>query len=139
MAARLPALAASDGHRVEGVSALHPPRPSQTLPVRRLGLPSRPLMAGWQFLRRPRLWGYEAVLSPSLAVPAPGRARLVVFCADVAFLRVPEAYTPWGVLFHQRGLANPRREAAVVLTCSQAAAHHPTPIRRVDPNAGRGH
>ena len=118
----LPSMAGA-GDEVLGVSAFHRRRPHVGLPVVRIPLPARPVTAAWQFLRRPALpSGFDAVLAPSLAVPPPGRASLVVFCADVAFLRVPEAYPAWGRAFHRRGLANARSDAAVVLTCSEASA-----------------
>jgi glycosyltransferase involved in cell wall biosynthesis len=111
------------GDRLIGVSAFHRRRLRLGLPQRQIPLPSRPLLAAWQFLRFPPAGRLEALLAPSLAVPAVGRrTRLVLFVAGLEFLHVPESSTRWGLAFHRRGLANARRRADIVLTCSQASA-----------------
>jgi glycosyltransferase involved in cell wall biosynthesis len=70
------------------------------------------------------LRGFDVILAPSLALPpkTTGATKLVVFCADLAFLHMPEAYPRWGRAFHQRGLTRAVREAALILTCSEASA-----------------
>lgn len=119
----LPARARADGDTLVGLIAWHRRRPEVGLPLRQVRAPARLLTVAWQFLRRPRLPDFDVVLAPSLAVPPPGPAALVVFCADLAFLEMPAAYPLWGRLFHRRGLANARRDAQLVLTCSEASAH----------------
>jgi glycosyltransferase involved in cell wall biosynthesis len=122
----LPQQAAADQSEVVAISAFHRrPRPLG-LGVRTIPLPSRALLASWQVARWPPVSSLVrdlgVMLAPSLALPAPGRAPLVVFCADVAFLRLPHAYTSWGRWFHARGLELARREAALVLTCGETTA-----------------
>jgi glycosyltransferase involved in cell wall biosynthesis len=70
----------------------------------------------WHRLRRPvvRAPG-DLVHAPSLAVPPPGRRRLVVTVHDLVFLRQPEHLTTRGVAFHRRGLEVTRREAAAIV------------------------
>jgi len=73
----------------------------------------------WHRLRRPAVRvPCDLVHAPSLAVPPPGRAPLVVTVHDVAFLRHPEAFTRHGVAFHRRGLELAHREAAAVVVAS---------------------
>jgi glycosyltransferase involved in cell wall biosynthesis len=72
----------------------------------------------WHRYRRPLLdLDVDVCHAPSLAIP-PSAAPLVVTVNDVAFLRHPEAFTPHGVRFHEKGLAIARREAAVVIVPS---------------------
>ncbi|MFN8035217.1 MAG: glycosyltransferase family 1 protein [Acidimicrobiia bacterium] len=75
----------------------------------------------WHYLRGPglRLGEVDVVHAPSVAVPPPGRAPLVVTIHDVAFLRCPEHFTRWGVRFHARGLALSRRHAAAIVVASE--------------------
>jgi len=68
------------------------------------------------------------VHAPSLAVPPPGRAPLVVTVHDLAFLTHPGCFTARGRAFHARGLELARREALVVVvpsrfTGDELAAH----------------
>ena len=72
----------------------------------------------WHRYRRPLLdLDVDVCHAPSLAIP-PSVAPLVVTVNDVAFLRHPEAFTPHGVRFHEKGLAIARREAAAVIVPS---------------------
>ena len=59
----------------------------------------------WHRLRAPRLpFSPDVVHAPSLAVPPPGDAALVVTIHDLAFIDHPDAFTRRGVSFHTRGL-----------------------------------
>ncbi|HEY5171477.1 MAG TPA: glycosyltransferase family 1 protein [Acidimicrobiia bacterium] len=72
----------------------------------------------WHRYRRPHIdLDVDVCHAPSLAIP-PSSAPLVVTVNDIAFLRHPEAFTPHGVRFHERGLDIARREAAAVIVPS---------------------
>ncbi len=72
----------------------------------------------WNRYRRHRIdLDVDVCHAPSLAVP-PVNVPLVVTINDVAFLRHPEAFTPHGIRFHERGLAIARREAAAIIVPS---------------------
>ncbi len=72
----------------------------------------------WNRYRRHRIdLDVDVCHAPSLAVP-PVTAPLVVTINDVAFLRHPEAFSPHGVRFHERGLAIARREATAIIVPS---------------------
>lgn len=76
----------------------------------------------WHRFRRPVVRvPCDLVHAPSLAVPPPGRAPLVVTVHDVAFLRHPDAFTRHGVAFHRRGLELAHREAAAIVVASAFA------------------
>ncbi|MBI2169531.1 MAG: glycosyltransferase family 4 protein [Actinobacteria bacterium] len=77
----------------------------------------------WHRLRRPALpIEVDLVHAPSLAVPPPGGAPLVVTVHDLAFLRLPQYFTIRGLRFHERGLELARSEAAVVVAPSEFVA-----------------
>jgi glycosyltransferase involved in cell wall biosynthesis len=59
------------------------------------------------------------VHAPSLAVPPPGAAALVVTIHDLAFIDHPDAFTRRGVSFHRRGLDLAEREADAIVTASE--------------------
>jgi glycosyltransferase involved in cell wall biosynthesis len=95
----------------------------------RLPLPRPLLYDAWHLLGIPKLgWMAPALAAcplihaPSVAVPPPGRARLVVNVHDVAPLLYPETSTPRGRWFHGQGIRAAARRADLVITGSQAAA-----------------
>ena len=78
----------------------------------------------WHRLRGPRLpFSPDVVHAPSLAVPPPGDAALVVTVHDLAFVDHPDAFTRRGVSFHRRGLAVAEREADAFVTASEFVRH----------------
>jgi glycosyltransferase involved in cell wall biosynthesis len=99
------------------------PRPSYLRePIRwtDLGWPRGPLRyEAWHRLRWPPIRVPGDVLhAPSLAVPPHGDRPLVVTVHDVAFRRFPNATTPRGRAFHERGLELARRDADLVVAPS---------------------
>ncbi|MBB2922899.1 glycosyltransferase family 1 protein [Cellulomonas cellasea] len=123
-------LAAALGARpdvdVRGLSARHgaPPDPSWSLPagldVVAAPLPRTALYEAWNRARLPRTGGgADVVHATTWAVPGT-RVPLVVTVHDLAFLRSPEHFTARGNAFFRRALDVVRREAAVVVTVSEA-------------------
>ncbi|MGW6131526.1 glycosyltransferase family 4 protein [Cellulomonas sp. NPDC055163] len=123
-------LAAALGARadvdVRGLSARHgaPPDPSWSLPpgldVVAAPLPRTALYEAWNRARLPRAGrGADVVHATTWAVPGT-RVPLVVTVHDLAFLRSPEHFTSRGNAFFRRALDVVRREAAVVVTVSDA-------------------
>jgi glycosyltransferase involved in cell wall biosynthesis len=104
--------------------------PSETAPaVIRLPLPRPVLYDAWHLTGWPRLdWMAPALGScplihaPSVAVPPPGRSRLVVTVHDVAPLIYPESFPRRGRWFHRHGIRAAARRADLVITVSRAAA-----------------
>jgi glycosyltransferase involved in cell wall biosynthesis len=95
----------------------------------RLPLPRPVLYDGWHVAGIPRLgWlaaslrGTDLIHAPSVAVPPPGRARLVVTVHDVAPELFPETFPPRGRRFHRLGVQAAARRADLVITVSEAAA-----------------
>ncbi len=95
----------------------------------RLPLPRPVLYDAWHLLGAPRLeWMAPAlgacplIHAPSVAVPPPGRSRLVVTVHDVAPLRYPESFPRHGLWFHRRALRAVARSADLVIAVSRAAA-----------------
>jgi len=94
----------------------------------RFPLPRAALYEGWNTFGVPRLgWPsprlrhVDVVHAPSVAVPPPGRAALVVTIHDVAPALFPETF-PWhGRWFHARGLAAAARRADLVIAVSDSA------------------
>jgi len=81
----------------------------------RLPLPRTALYESWGRLGRPTVAGaVDLVHATSLAYPFAERRPLVVTVHDLLFRTYPEAYTPRGVSFHERGVARLGRAAAVV-------------------------
>ncbi len=96
------------------------PRPPECGPrYRDLGRPrGRWRYQAWHRLRRPRVdLGTDVVHAPSLAVPPA--TPLVVTVHDLAFRRLPEAFTSSGRAFHERGLALARAEARAIVVPSR--------------------
>jgi glycosyltransferase involved in cell wall biosynthesis len=93
-----------------------------------LGWPHGPVRYElWHRLRLPPLPirlvdGVDVVHAPSLAVIPAGGRPLVVTVHDLAFQRVPEAFTRRGLAFHRRALDRARAHAAVVVAPSRATA-----------------
>lgn len=85
-----------------------------------LGRPGPPVRYDlWHRLRRPPLpIDVDIVHAPSLAIPPPGKAGLVVTVHDLAFLRVPGTLTRRGVRFHRRGFTLARRHAGALVVPS---------------------
>ncbi|MFM7272144.1 MAG: glycosyltransferase family 4 protein [Actinomycetes bacterium] len=74
----------------------------------------------WHRLRAPRLpFSADVVHAPSLAVPPPGDAALVVTIHDLAFIDHSDSFTRRGVAFHSRGLEVAEREADAIVTASE--------------------
>jgi glycosyltransferase involved in cell wall biosynthesis len=81
----------------------------------------------WHRLRLPPLPGrlvdgVDVVHAPSLAIVPRGSRPLVVTVHDLAFEKVPEAFTARGLAFHRRGLVRARAHADAVVTPSRATA-----------------
>jgi glycosyltransferase involved in cell wall biosynthesis len=70
----------------------------------------------------PALRHVDVVHAPSVAVPGRGRVPLVVTVHDAAAELWPDAFTPRGRRFHDRGLAAVARRADLVITVTAAAA-----------------
>jgi glycosyltransferase involved in cell wall biosynthesis len=95
----------------------------------RLPIPRPVLYDAWHLAGIPRLGWLAPALgacplihAPSVAVPPPGRARLVVNVHDVAPLLFPETFTRRGRRFHREGIRAAARRADLVITGSQASA-----------------
>lgn len=108
-----------------GVSARHSSDPPEAyrppVPVRRSPLPRLALYEGWHRLRWPSVESIagevDVVHATGIAFPA-ARAPVVTTLHDLAFLRLPEAYTRRGNAFFRRALELTRRHAAVVCCSS---------------------
>lgn len=144
----VPALAAEDpALRVALFHArfrgARPERWMRDLWVEELPWEIRTLYPSWALLRRPRLpsslAGLDLLHAPSpSAVPPAGRGqRLVVTVHDLAFLEVPETFTPrWRIMF-RLGFARTVRHADAVIAVSEATAADVLRRSRIDP--GRVH
>jgi glycosyltransferase involved in cell wall biosynthesis len=75
-----------------------------------------------QFLRFPPIRANtDVVHATSLAIP-PTSQPLVVTVHDLIFEKWPQAFTRWGIAFHQRGLEIASERARLVITPTQAVA-----------------
>jgi glycosyltransferase involved in cell wall biosynthesis len=81
------------------------------------------VLASWQWARLPRdaksLDQFDVVHATSLAIP-PTSKPLVVTVHDVIFLDWPSAFTPYGRVFHRRGLQLACRLADALIVPSRA-------------------
>ena len=117
------------GVEVVGLSARHdgPPATDSILPadVRSFALPRGALYRAWNWAKAPRPeWivpDIDVVHATTWAVPAT-RLPLVVTVHDLAFQRDPTHFTPRGVRYFRRSLDRVRREAAMIITPSEATA-----------------
>lgn len=115
------------GHRAQVVAAALAGAGADPAVSRRAArqlLPRPLLYEAWLRVGRPALHGVgrqHVVHAPSVAVPPPGPAALVVTVHDAAPELYPEAFPARGLRFHRLGLAAAARADAVI-TVSQAAA-----------------
>ncbi len=109
------------------VAAFGLPRPVLYDAWHALGVP--PLRAGGAALR-----GIDVVHAPSLAVPPPGPARLVVSVHDVGPVLFADAFTRHGRFFHRQGLRAAERRADAIVTVSRAAAAEIAEHTRIRPD-----
>ncbi|MEZ5320815.1 MAG: glycosyltransferase family 1 protein [Microthrixaceae bacterium] len=104
-------------HRRPPPLAFQPP-----IVVRRSVLPRLAMYEAWHRLRWPRVEGatgpIDVVHATGIAVP-PTRVPLVSTLHDLAFLPMPEMYTPRGNSFFRRALELTRRHAAAVCVPSR--------------------
>lgn len=89
---------------------------------RRLALPARPLALAWSRGLGPRPAGFDVVHAPSLLMPPPGRAPLVVMIHDAVPWTHPETLTPHGVRWHVAMAHRAARTAAAVVVPTAAVA-----------------
>jgi len=121
-------LAARPGIDLVGVSARHDGPPSAgfipPIPVHPLGRgSSRSLYASWLWTGRPFVEstvGEVSVTHATTIIPPPTKAPLVVTIHDLAFVRAPQQFSPWGRAIFRRSLTQVARRAALVL-CSSTA------------------
>lgn len=125
--AALDAAGAGELAAAGGVTAFALPRPVLYDAWHALGVPS--LGSGGAALRH-----LDVVHAPSVAVPPPGRARLVVTVHDVAPVLYPQAFSRHGRWFHHQGLRAAERRADAIVTVSRAAAAEIVEHTRIRPD-----
>jgi glycosyltransferase involved in cell wall biosynthesis len=110
------------GSSVHGVTAFHRSALEvDGVPVSRLPLPRRPLIAAWERGRWPAVPG-DVVHAPSPLHPRRGSAPLVVTVQDAVPWTFPETLTPRGVTWHRAMVERAAREADLVVVTTQATA-----------------
>ncbi|MCU1586685.1 MAG: glycosyl transferase group 1 [Frankiales bacterium] len=110
------------GSSVEGVTAFHRKQLDiPGVPVWRLPLPRRPLIAAWERGRWPVVPG-DVVHAPSPLHPRRGTAPLVVTIQDAVPWTFPRMLTPRGVAWHRAMIARAVAEADLVVVTTQATA-----------------
>lgn len=120
--ARSLAATAPAGARVSGVTAWHRDElVVPGVPVRRLPLPHRGLVAAWERGGRPGVEG-DVVHAPTPLHPRRGRAPLVVTVMDAVPWTYPQMLTPRGVSWHRRMIRRAAAEADLVVVPTQAVA-----------------
>jgi glycosyltransferase involved in cell wall biosynthesis len=113
---------APPGATVLGVTAWHRhPLQLEDLPVRRLPLPRRGLVAAWARSGLPRVPA-EVVHAPTPLHPRKGVARLVVSVHDAVPWTHPETLTPRGVRWHRAMVGRAAAEADLVVVPTHAVA-----------------
>ncbi len=112
------------GAGLDAVAARRCPALSQVpVPVRSLQVPDRVLSRLWERGLPPRPAGGGIVHAPTLLLPPRSRRyRLVVTVHDVVPWTHPATLTPRGVAFHRRMGARAARDAALVVTPTEAVA-----------------
>jgi glycosyltransferase involved in cell wall biosynthesis len=109
------------GSAVEGVTAWHRTPLALPLPVRRLPLPRRGLVAAWERGRGPAVPG-DLVHAPTPLHPPRRTAPLVVTVHDAVPWTYPQTLTPRGVQWHRLMVARAAAEADLVVVPTQAVA-----------------
>lgn len=114
--------------RLVGLSGAHHRDPILELPVglatQRLPVPGRVLTHAWNRFGRPaldRFLSVDLIHAPAYLIP-PTSLPLVVTVHDLAFVRHPEWFTPHGVAFFNRFLAQLITTDAAVIVPSSASA-----------------
>ena len=121
------AAGAPPGATVQGWTAWHRDVSAAEVPglppARRLPLPRRPLVVGWETGIPVRPRGGDLVHAPTLLAPPRGRRPLVVTVHDAVPWTHPETLTPRGVRWHRRMAERvvPGADALVVPTHAVAA------------------
>ena len=113
-------VAVAGRHRRPPPDPWRPPFPVLMLPLGRPWLYETWLRFGWPEVERAT--GRVDICHATALVPAPTRAPLVVTVHDLAFLRVPTAFTRHGVAMMRRSLARVARRADLVVCPSRATA-----------------
>lgn len=121
--ARALAAAAPEGSTVEGVTAWHrTPLRVDGVPVRRMPLARRPLVAMWSGAGSPRLH-VDVVHAPTPLHPRKRAGqRLVVGVHDAVPWTHPETLTPRGVRWHRAMVERAAAEADLVVVPTHAVA-----------------
>jgi glycosyltransferase involved in cell wall biosynthesis len=121
--ARALAAAAPAGSTVEGVTAWHRhPLHLDELPVRRVPLPRRALVAAWSASGSPRV-DADVVHAPTPLHPRKRKGqRLVVGVHDAVPWTHPETLTPRGVRWHRAMVERAAAEADLVVVPTHAVA-----------------
>jgi glycosyltransferase involved in cell wall biosynthesis len=121
--ARALAATAPEGGRVEGVTAWHRERLRlDEIPVRRVLLPRRPLVAAWSSSGRPRV-DADVVHAPTPLHPRMGTCHRLVVGVHVAVPWThPETLTPRGVRCHRAMVERAAAEADLVVVPTHAVA-----------------
>lgn len=113
---------APEGSSVQGVTAFHRKQLRiDGVPIGRLALPRRPLIAAWERGGWPSVPG-DVVHAPSPLHPRRGSAPLVVTVQDAVPWTFPEMLTPRGVTWHREMVARAAAEADLVVVTTQATA-----------------
>lgn len=112
---------APDGSSVSGVTAFHRERLSVPgVPVHRLPLPRRPLVAAWERGRPPRV--RADVVHALTPLHPPRRGPLVVTVHDAVPWTHPETLTPRGVRWHRSMVERAAATADLLVVPTQAVA-----------------
>lgn len=114
---------APDGAQVAGATAWHrTPLVLPGLPVRRLPLPRRALVAAWERGTGPRVAGQVVHAPTPLQPPARRTSRLVVTVHDAVPYTHPETLTPRGARWHRAMIERAVADADLVVVDTQAVA-----------------
>ena len=113
---------APQGSQVLGVTAFHRAHLDlHNIPVRRLPLPRRGLVAAWERSRIPAVPG-DVVHAPTPLHPRRGSTPLVVTVHDAVPWTYPETLTPRGAAWHRAMVTRAAATADLIVVPTQAVA-----------------
>ena len=109
----------------------------ESLPLRRLNMPTRVLYKSWEWFRRPRIDtlmpGIDVYHATNYFLPPAGSARRVVTFHDLAFVKRPELCSPKISGLFARLAGGFAAEADAVIACSESTRKDTVELLGADP------